>query len=70
MYFIESKSTSYSNKIECDDHTNGFDPQGGVHVYYMLTAYLTSWPTALFRLLTVEAAAYGHGGKYLMQVIN
>ena len=35
----------------------------------MLTAYLTSWPTVLFGLLTVVAAAYGHGGKYLMKVI-
>ena len=43
--------------------------QGGVHVYYMLTAYLTSWPAVLFGLLTVVAAAYGHGGKYLMKVI-
>ena len=41
--------------------------QGGVHVYYMLTAYLTSWPTVLFGLTTVVAAAYGHGGKYLMK---
>ena len=36
----------------------------------MLTAYLTSWPTVLFGLLTVVAAAYGHGGKYLMKVTN
>ena len=42
--------------------------QGGVHVYYMLTAYLTSWPSVLFGLMTVVAAAYGHGGKYLMKV--
>ena len=34
----------------------------------MLTAYLTSWPSVLFGLLTVVAAAYGHGGKYLMKV--
>ena len=33
----------------------------------MLTAYYTSWPTVLFGLLTVIAAAYSHGGKYLMK---
>ena len=41
--------------------------QGGIHVYYMLTAYYTSWPTVLFGLLSVLAAAFGHGGKYLMK---
>ncbi len=41
--------------------------QGGIHVYYMLRAYVTSWPTLLFGLLTLLAAAFGHGGKYLMK---
>ena len=42
--------------------------QGGIHVYYMLTAYYTTaWPAALVGLLTVAAAAYSHGGKYLMK---
>ena len=40
-----------------------------MHVYYMLTAYLTSWLPVLFGLMTVVGAAYGHGGKYLMKVI-
>lgn len=33
----------------------------------MLTAYYTSWPSVLFGFFTVTAAAYSHGGKYLMK---
>ncbi len=33
----------------------------------MLTSYVTSWPPLLFGLLTLLAAAFGHGGKYLMK---
>jgi len=36
-------------------------------VYYLLTAYFASWPTVLVGLLTLLAAAYSHGGKYLMK---
>jgi hypothetical protein len=41
--------------------------KGGIHVYYLLTSYYTSWPLIFFGLLTVVAAAYSHGGKYLMK---
>ena len=40
---------------------------GGIHVYYLLSSYYTSWPLLFFGLLTVVAAAYSHGGKYLMK---
>ena len=41
--------------------------QGGIHVYYLLTAYYTSWPALLFGLCLVLAASFAHGGKYLMK---
>ena len=41
--------------------------KGGIHVYYLLTSYYTSWPLLFFGLLTVVGAAYSHGGKYLMK---
>jgi hypothetical protein len=41
--------------------------KGGIHVYYLLSSYYTSWPLLFFGLLTVVAAAYSHGGKYLMK---
>ncbi len=42
--------------------------QGGVHVYYLLTAYYAAqWPALLVGLFTLLAAAFGHGGKYLMK---
>ena len=40
---------------------------GGIHVYYLLSSYYTSWPLLFFGLLTVVGAAYSHGGKYLMK---
>jgi len=44
--------------------------RGGIHVYYLLTSYYTSWPLLFFGLLTVVGAAYSHGGKYLMKDIG
>ena len=44
-----------------------FNQIGGIHVYYLLSSYYTSWPLIFFGLLTVVAAAYSHGGKYLMK---
>ena len=44
--------------------------KGGIHVYYLLTAYYTEWPLLFFGLLTVVGAAYAHGGKYLMKDIG
>ena len=44
--------------------------QGGIHVYYMLTAYLMSWNTVLYGLLAVLAGAFAHGGKYLMKDLS
>ena len=40
---------------------------GGIHVYYLLSSYYTSWPLLFFGVLTVVGAAYSHGGKYLMK---
>jgi len=44
--------------------------KGGIHVYYLLTAYYAEWPLIFFGLLTVVGAAYAHGGKYLMKDIG
>jgi len=44
--------------------------KGGIHVYYLLTAYYAEWPLLFFGLLTVVGAAYAHGGKYLMKDIG
>ena len=44
--------------------------QGGIYIYYLLTTYYTSWPLIFFGLLTTLAAAFAHGGKYLMKDLS
>ena len=44
--------------------------QGGIYIYYLLTTYYTSWPLIFFGLLTTVAAAFAHGGKYLMKDLS
>ena len=44
--------------------------QGGVYIYYLLTSYYTTWPLIFFGLLTCLAAAFSHGGKYLMKDLS
>ena len=44
--------------------------QGGIYIYYLLTTYYTSWPLIFFGLLTTVAAAFSHGGKYLMKDLS
>ena len=41
--------------------------QGGIHVYHLLTTYISTWPSLLFSLLTVLAAVLCHGTSYLMK---
>eukprot|EP00093_Oithona_nana_P008682 08682.XXX_255129_257662_1 [CDS] Oithona nana genome sequencing. len=44
--------------------------QGGIYIYYLLTTYYTTWPLIFFGLLTTVAAAFSHGGKYLMKDLS
>ena len=44
--------------------------QGGIYIYYLISTYYTSWPLIFFGLLTVLAAAFSHGGKYLMKDLS
>jgi len=41
--------------------------QGGIHVYHLLSTYLSSWPPLLFSLLLVLATTLCHGAGYLMR---
>ena len=44
--------------------------QGGIYIYYLISTYYTTWPLIFFGLLTVLAAAFSHGGKYLMKDLS
>lgn len=44
--------------------------QGGIYIYYLITTYYTAWPLIFFGLLTVLAASFSHGGKYLMKDLS
>ena len=44
--------------------------QGGIYIYYLITSYYTAWPLIFFGLLTVLAASFSHGGKYLMKDLS
>ena len=44
--------------------------QGGIYIYYLISVYYTQWPLIFFGLLTVLAAAFSHGGKYLMKDLS
>jgi len=41
--------------------------QGGIHIYHLLSTYISTWPTLLFSLLTVLATIICHGSSNLMK---
>ena len=41
--------------------------QGGIHIYHLLTTYISSWPAILFSLLTVLATILCHGSRNIMK---
>jgi SNF family Na+-dependent transporter len=43
--------------------------QGGIHVYHLLTTYISQWPQLLITLLTVLPAVLCHGTRNIMKVI-
>merc|ERR550517_1765441 len=44
--------------------------QGGIHVYHLLTSYISSWPALLFSFLTVGATLLCHGTSRLIRDVT
>jgi len=44
--------------------------QGGIHIYHLLTSYISSWPSLLFSFLTIAATIACHGTSRLIRDVT
>ena len=47
-----------------------FTFQGGIHIYHLLTSYISSWPSLLFSFLTIAATIACHGTSRLIRSLS